>query len=116
MKMRRCRGKKRRFAKVDRQCQGAAMKGFRLVVFLILLCLQETQVKARGTSLVHLEEMEVEADRSGRRRMGTNAEISREDPVLLNSNSSSLNEMGCREVECGTRDSKEKETARKRTR
>ena len=34
----------------------------------------------------------------------------------LNSNSSSLNEMGCREVECGTRDSKEKETARKRTR
>ena len=59
-----------------------AMKGFRLVLFLILLCLQETQVKARETSLVHLEEMEVEADRSRRRRMGTNAEISREDPFL----------------------------------
>ena len=49
------------------QCQGAAMEGFLLVLFLILLHLQGRHVKAMETSLVHLEkEMEVEADRFAR--------------------------------------------------
>ena len=44
---------------------GAAMKGFWLVLFLVLLCLQGIQVKAMKMSLVHQEkEMEVEAHSS----------------------------------------------------
>ena len=45
------------------------MKGFLLVLFLILLCLQGIQVKALKTSSAHLEkEKEVEADRPARRK------------------------------------------------
>ena len=62
--MRRSRGSQR-VMHVDRQCQGVALKGFRLDLFLMLLCLQGVaQVKAMETSSIHLEkEMEVEADR-----------------------------------------------------
>ena len=59
-------------------------------------------MKAIETSSIHLKKkMEVEAGRSARTKMGTNAEMRREDPVHLgNSNSSSrLKEKGCREEE-----------------
>ena len=61
---------------------GERNEGFRLVLFLALLCLQGTQVKAMETRSCHPEkEMEKEADRSARRRTGTDAVMRREDPV-----------------------------------
>ena len=51
----------------DFQCQSVAMKGFCL--FLMLLCLQGTQVTAMETSSIHLEKhKEVEADRFARKQ------------------------------------------------
>ena len=56
------RGKKRRVVTLDRQCQEVAMKGFRLILFLMLVCLQG---EAMETSSIHLEkEKEAVADRS----------------------------------------------------
>ena len=71
------------------------------------------QATARETSLVHQEkEMEVvEADRSERRKMVTNAQMRMGDPVHLgNSNSSSrLKEICCckEKVERGEEESKD---------
>ena len=51
---------------------------------MIVLSLQEIQVKAMETSLVHVEkEMEVEADRSARSKLGMNAEMRRAEPGHL---------------------------------
>ena len=64
------------------QRQGTAMKGFQLVLFLILLSLQGMQVKATETSSIHLEkEMEQEANSFARKEVWIKAKIRREDPV-----------------------------------
>ena len=75
-------GEEQRVVKMVRQRQGAAMKGFQLVLSLILLSFQGIQVKATETSSIHLvKEMEKEADRFARKEVWIKAKISREDPV-----------------------------------
>ena len=63
IKMRKSRGEVRRVVKMVGKSQGAAMKGFQLVLSLILLSFQEIQVKATETSSIHfVKEMENDAD------------------------------------------------------
>ena len=58
--------------------------GFWLVLFSMFPCLQGiiTQVKEMETSSIRLEkDMEVEADRSARRKIETKAEMRKKDPL-----------------------------------
>ena len=87
MKMRRNRGDERRVVKIVSQHQVAAMKGFHLVLFLILLCLQGVQVKAMETSSTGRQfhrERSVDQSKDTQRK-------SRSSPFY----SSSLKEMVC---------------------
>ena len=68
-KMRRRRAEDRGVAKVDHQCQAAAMKGFRRFLFVILLHFPVIQVKTMETSLVYPEE-EMEAEKARKEKHG----------------------------------------------
>ena len=60
--------RRRAASRQNGQCQEAALKGFQLVLFLILLSHQGIQVKATETSSTHLQrEMEKEADSLARK-------------------------------------------------
>ena len=64
--MRKSRGEERRVAKMVSQRQGAAMKGFQLVLSLILPSLQGTQVKATETSSIHPVKVQAEWNEPGK--------------------------------------------------
>ena len=108
----------RRVVKMVGKSQGAAMKGFQLVLSLILLSFQGIQVKATETSSIHfVKEMGKEADSFGRKEVWIKAKISREDPVsppppFDRISSSSLKEMVCRSVEAGWNEKANKKSNR----
>ena len=80
------------------------MKGCQPALFLILPYIQGVQVQAMETSSIHPEkEVEVDADRSARKKMEVKAEVHKEDTVHVK-------EMCCREErgEEVKKDSKEK--------
>ena len=118
IKMRKSRGEERRVVKMVGKSQGAAMKGFQLVLSLILLSFQGIQVKATETSSIHfVKEMGKEADSFGRKEVWIKAKISREDPVsppppFDRISSSSLKEMVCRSVEAGWNEKANKKSNR----
>ena len=62
-KTRRSSKEERRVAPGNNQRQGTAMKGFQVVLFLILLCLQGLQVNAMETSSFHLRTRWVRMER-----------------------------------------------------
>ena len=64
--MMRSRGEDRPASKMERQCQGAAMKGCQPALFLILPYIQGVQVQAMETSSIHPEkEVEVRTQETG---------------------------------------------------
>ena len=110
--MRRSRGEERRVAKWDNQRQESVMKVSDWFCSWPLLCLQGTHVKAMETRSCHPEkEMEKEADRVRKEKNGDGcSDAQGRSRFTGNSNSSSLNEMGCREEETGWNEkTKEKE-------
>ena len=106
IKMRKSR-EEQRVVKMVGKSQGAAMKGFQVVLSLILLSFQEIQVKATETSSIHfVKEMGNDADSFARKEVWIKAKISREDPVspprpFDRISISSLKEMVCPSVEAG---------------
>ena len=101
------------------QRQEAVMKGFRLVLFLILPRLQGMQMKATETSSTHLEG---EGKRGRHVRRERSVEETERSAVEIPFTSKAATAAGSRRWfavkrrQCGTRKPKEKETASERTR